>query len=186
MATLAPQSPGLPLSFCHRKSEPGHPFHYLVHAPGLSSPSTSCPPGASANKVPAPYRGNKQQNSGSAIIPSSNRLSGQVDYEREQWCEQDVGFTEAAREGHTAEYCGSILGLQWDVGAGCGMWKEQETMGGSTLPARGQAGPWMEESWKSGALPSCQEGWPSSEKGMCLPPCLDTINQNRPPCLQSG
>ena len=104
MATLAPQSPGLPLSFCHRKSEPGHPFHYLVHAPGLSSPSTSCPPGASANKVPVPYRGNKQQNSGSAIIPSSNRLSGQVDYEREQQCEQDVGFTEAAREGHTAEY----------------------------------------------------------------------------------
>ena len=33
-------------------------------------------------------------------------MSGQVDYEREQQREQDVGFTEAAREGRTAEYCG--------------------------------------------------------------------------------
>ena len=110
---------------------------------------------------------------GKLIMKESSSVSRTWDLQRQQ-------------EKGTLLNTGSILGLQWDVGAGCGMWKEQETMGGSTLPARGQAGPWMEESWKSGTLPSCQEGWPSSEKGMCLPPCLDTINQNRPPCLQSG
>lgn len=33
-----------------------------------------------------------------------------------------MGFTEAAREGNVEEYCRTILGLQWDVGVGWGVW----------------------------------------------------------------
>lgn len=186
---LAPE-PRSPSVFWSRKVRAQGTSHYLVHAPGVSSPSTSCPSGASADKVPTPSRGNKQQNSGSAIIPSSSRLSrAQVDYEREQQREQDMGFTEAAREGHVEEYCRTILGLQWDVGVGVwggGMWKEHPDYGRlyPPCPESRQVPGWK----KAGNLVPylvLKRAGPAL-KGMCLPPCLDTINQNRPLCLQSG
>lgn len=116
---------------------------------------------------------------GKLIMKESSSVSRTWDLQRQQ---------EKGTLKNTVGPSGGFSGMWgWGVGYGvvaCG--KSTRLWEGSTLPARGQAGPWMEESWKSGALSSSQEGWASSEKGMCLPPCLDTINQNRPLCLQSG
>lgn len=82
-----------------------------------------------------------------------------------------MGFTEAAREGHTEEYCRSNLGLQWDMGArgrGVSMWKEQETMGELYPPCQRTGWSLDGRKLESGALPSSQEDWASPEKGMYL------------------
>lgn len=62
----------------------------------------------------------------------------------------------------------------------------QEAVGRLWAPCQGMGRSPNGRKLGAGALPGSQEGWASSEKGMCLLPCLDTINQSWPPCLTSG
>ena len=192
MATLAPRAPVSLRPLVTGSQSPGHPFHYLVHARGLSSPSTSCPPGASADKVPAPSRGNKQQNPSSVGQPSYHRPTG-CQGKLIMRASSSVSRTWGLQRQREKGTLKNTVGATWDfsgtwgqggVGSACG--KSRRLWESSTLPVRGQAGPWMEESWNLVPYLVLKRAGPALRKACICFPCLDAINQNRPPCLQSG